>query len=293
MRFYTTESGLSSNIVYNGLADADHNIWVVTNESIERLNLHTGTVTKFGPEDGIRDHVFQRAAYKLKNGTLLVAANSGVIYFDPASIRPDPPPCAVTVTGIRIGQKALPVDSLLFSEYIDIPFDQNPIAIDYGSLTFNDRNSLDYFYKLDGVDTGWVAAGKARSVLYANIASGHYQFRVKSQNREGVMSPFTTINIFIHPPWWQTWWAYLLWMSLAGAVAIAVYYYHRRTSHQLAAVRQKIASDLHDDIGSTLNSISVYSEVAGKQLESNKENAIELLKKMELRRVSRDDRQHE
>ena len=76
--------------MYAGLADADHNIWVVTNESIERLNLHTGMVTKFGAEDGIRDHVFQRAAYKLQNGTLLVAANSGVIYFDRKQNRPPP-----------------------------------------------------------------------------------------------------------------------------------------------------------------------------------------------------------
>jgi signal transduction histidine kinase len=67
---------------------------------------------------------------------------------------------------------------------------------------------------------------------------------------------------------------------LAGSIAFAVYRYHRNTSDHLAAIRQKIASDLHDDIGSTLNSISVYSEVAGKQLESNKENAVQLLKKM-------------
>ncbi|HTR30089.1 MAG TPA: ATP-binding protein [Puia sp.] len=280
LRFFTTEDGLTSNIVFNGLADADHNIWLVTNESIERLNLHTGTITRFGSEDGIRDHVFLRAAYKLKNGTLLVAANSGVIYFDPATIGPDPPPVPVTVTGIRIGQQSLPVDSLLQRESVDVPYNKNPIAIDYGSLTFNDRNSLDYFYKLDGVDTGWVAAGKARSVLYANIASGHYQFRVKSQNREGVMSPFTAINIYIHPPWWETWWSYLLWLSLAGIMALAVYRYHRNTSDHLAAIRQKIASDLHDDIGSTLNSISVYSEVAGQQLDRNKENAVQLLKKM-------------
>ena len=94
------------------------------------------------------------------------------------------------------------------------------------------------------------------------------------------MSPVTVLNIFIHPPWWRTWWAYLIWVATAGGIAVAVYQYHRRTSHQLAAVRQKIASDLHDDIGSTLNSISVYSEVASQQLDSNKQNAVELLKKM-------------
>lgn len=280
LRFFTTENGLSSNIVYNGLGDAEGNIWVVTNESIERLNLHTGTIKRFGPEDGIRDHVFQRAAYKLKNGALLVAANSGVIYVNPADIRPDPLPRPVTITGIRIGQKSLQVDSLLQTGPITIPFNRNPVAIDYGSLSFNSRNSLDYFYRLDGADTGWVAAGKARSVLYANIAPGHYQFQVKCQNREGGMSPLTLVSIFIRPPWWRTWWVYLVWLALVGSIALAVYRYHQNTSHQLAAVRQKIASDLHDDIGSTLNSISVYSEVASQQLETNRENTVQLLKKM-------------
>jgi len=280
LRFFTTENGLSSNIVYDALADAQNKIWVVTNESIERLDPHTGKVTKFGPEDGIRDHVFQRAAVKLRNGTVMVAGSSGVLYFDPADIQPDPPPPAVTITGIRIGQQDLSVDSLLETHRIDIPFNKGPIAIDYSSLSFSERNDLDYFYQLSDADTGWVGAGKARSVVYANIAAGHYRFQVKCRDRDGQLSPITLINIIVRPPWWRTWWAFLVWMSLAASIGYSVYQYHRRTRRQLADVRQKIASDLHDDIGSTLNSISVYSEVASQQLESNKENAVQLLKKM-------------
>ncbi len=278
LHFFTTENGLSSNIVYTALADAERRIWVVTNESIDRLDWNTGKVIHFGTEDGIRDHVFQRAAYQLRNGTILVAANSGVIYFNPSSLRSDPSPCPVAITGIRVGQQDLSVDSLLSARRLAIY--NNSLEISFGSLSFSERNSLNYLYRLEGADTGWVAAGKIRSVLYANIAPGHYQFQVKCQNREGIMSPATQLNIVILPPWWERWWAWMLWAALAVSIAWSVYAYHRRTNQQLADVRQKIASDLHDDIGSTLNSISVYSEVARQQVYTNKENAVRLLKKM-------------
>lgn len=277
LHFFTTDNGLSSNIVYTALADRDGDIWVVTNESIDRLDWHTGNVIHFGAEDGIRDHVFQRAAYQLKNGTILVAANSGVIYFNPARFRSDHLPQPVIITGIRVGQQDLPVDSLPSNR---LAIHSNPLAISFGSPSFNERNSLTYSCRMVGADTNWLAAGKNRSVLYANIAPGHYQFQVKCQNREGLVSPVTQMAIVILPPWWATWWAWLLWAVLAVSIACSVYAYHRRTSKQLADVRQKIASDLHDDIGSTLNSISVYSEVARQQVDTNKENAIHLLKKM-------------
>lgn len=278
LRFITTDNGLSSNIVYAALPDADHDVWIVTNESIDRLDWHTGKIIHFGAEDGIRDHVFQRAAYQLRNGTILVSANSGVIYFNPDSFRSEPLPRRVTITGIRVGQQDLPVDSLLAEKSLSIY--STPLTIAFASLSFGNRNSLTYYYRLDGADTSWVAAEKTRSVLYANITPGHYQFQVKCQNREGIMSPVTRIVIVVLPPWWETWWAWLLWFGLAASAAWSVFAYHRRTSRQLADVRQKIASDLHDDIGSTLNSISVYSEVARQQVDTNRENALQLLKKM-------------
>jgi len=88
------------------------------------------------------------------------------------------------------------------------------------------------------------------------------------------------LNILIHPPWWQTWWADIVWSLIILFIVYTVYDYRKRNRNALAAVRQKIANDLHDDIGSTLNSISVYSEVASKQLQSNTENAQNILEKM-------------
>ncbi len=138
-----------------------------------------------------------------------------------------------------------------------------------------------YFYQLENVNKGWISAGTQRSVTYANLSPGNYIFKVKSQNADGIQTKnITTLNIIIHPPWWQTWWAYLLWFLIAALIIYAVYDYRKRNRAALSSVRQKIAADLHDDIGSTLNSISVYSEVASNQLESDKENVKTLLNKM-------------
>jgi signal transduction histidine kinase len=134
---------------------------------------------------------------------------------------------------------------------------------------------------LEGLDKEWTEAGAGRSVTYANLSSGKYFFKVKSQNADGIeTSHITTVPIYIYPPWWRTWWAIALYICCAALVSYAFIYYRKRNQAHLSKVRQKIASDLHDDIGSTLNSISVYSEVAIVQFEANPVNSKQLLQKM-------------
>src|SRR5579871_1279289 len=279
--FFTTENGLSSNIVFGALADDKNNVWILTNESIEMLNLSSKRVTKFGIDDGIRDHVFERVFYKLQNGTILAAANSGAIYFNPDSIRSVPPPPDVTITGLRISQKDISVDSALQYIKIKLPYNQNSIAVEFASLSFRERKNIQYYYKLEGTDQDWINAGEQHSVTYANLPTGNYMFKVMAKNRDGFESNhITSLIIVVDPPWWKTWWAFLIWVIIAAVIFYAVYDYLKKNRDELSVIRQKIATDLHDDIGSTLNSISVYSEIAGKQLQTNAEIAKEILVKM-------------
>ena len=71
-----------------------------------------------------------------------------------------------------------------------------------------------------------------------------------------------SIDLIITPPFWQTWWFRSLVALTVVAIVYAVYRYRLQQVLRLQNIRNRIASDLHDDIGSTLNSISVYSEVA-------------------------------
>jgi ligand-binding sensor domain-containing protein/two-component sensor histidine kinase len=280
-RFYTTANGLSSNVVYGALPGYKNDVWVLESDGIQHLNLADGKVFSFTVSDGIHDHVFQRAFCKLKNGVIMVASNSGVVYFNPKDIRQKPSPPDVVITGFAADQHDLSVDSLLLHKSIGLKHDQNVITIEFASLSFSGRKTNGYLYKLEGADKNWINAGLQRSITYANLLPGHYVFKVKAQNTDGAPTKrITELNITINSPWWQTLWAYLIWLCIATYIVYKAINYRRKNREALAGVRQKIASDLHDDIGSTLNSISVYSEIAGKQLQNNPDNAKVILDKI-------------
>lgn len=280
-KFYNINNGLSSNISYGGIPDNSNNIWVVASNEIERINLLDNTILHYNLNDGIKDHVFSKAFCKLKNGLLMVSANSGIIYFNPDHVTIKQPPPNVVITDFSADQQHLSVDSLLRNKDIYLSHTQNVVAIEYASVSFIGKNTDQYFYQLYGTDRDWVSAGKRRSVTYANLAPGNYVFKVKARNTDGIETAQTTLLKFtIYPPWWKTWWAYLLWFIIVSAIVYAVYIYRKRGRLVLANMRQRIANDLHDDIGSTLNSISVYSEIASRELETNSENTKSLLEKM-------------
>src|SRR5207342_2160204 len=104
-----------------------------------------------------------------------------------------------------------------------------------------------------------------RFANYANLDPDTYIFKVRATNNDGKLNETPTeLKIIITPPFWQTTWFRFL---IALAVAAIIYSFYRYRIGQillLQRIRNKIAADLHDDIGSTLNSISVFSEVARK-----------------------------
>lgn len=279
--FFNTVNGLSSNDVYGALALSKNRIWIFANNGVKLMNLRAKKISEFNMYDGIRDYELQGPFYLLQNGNILFAARSGLVYFNPDEIKTKPPPPDVRITEFKINNHNISVDSLLQQKNISLNSKQDILTIGYASLSFNGRLSNKYFYRLSGIDKDWVAAGDRRSVTYANLAPGEYIFNVKVVNADGVQAKnITSLDIIIHSPWYKTWWAFLLWFLLASFIVYSIYNYRKRNREALSAIRQKIASDLHDDIGSTLNSISVYSEIAGNQLQNNPENAKDILHKM-------------
>src|SRR6185436_8795523 len=113
-----------------------------------------------------------------------------------------------------------------------------------------------------------------------NLDPGGYTFRVRGTNSDGTWSTNeASIAIFISSPWWGTWWFKLLVAALAAASIYGFYRYRLAQTVRLLSLRNRIASDLHDEIGSTLSSISLYSEAAKRMLDGN-ESANKVLTKI-------------
>jgi ligand-binding sensor domain-containing protein len=280
-RFVNIQNGLTSNIIYSAFPTKSGNAWIFANNGIDRLNLSSEKLFHYGSNDGIKDHIILKASCKLSNGRFLVATNSGIMYFNPDSILDRPVPPDVLITDFHSESQNYSIDSISQGQVIQLPYSQNDLTIEFSSISFLGRKTDLYFYKLKGIDKNWIASDLHRSVAYANLAPGDYHFLVKVQNADGIESLHeTALNFSISSPWWRTGWASLLWCLLTGTVLYTLFDYRRKNRKALADVRQRIASDLHDDIGSTLNSVSVYSEIASRDLETNPENARLLLEKM-------------
>ena len=281
IHYYNVTNGPPFHSIYGALSDGSSSAWIIANDGIGHLNTPTGIISVASITDGITDRELEGPYCRLRNGIILFAAKSGVIWFNPQAIKPKAPPPDVRITGFRAGEETVAVDSFPQNSLISLSSQQNRLTIEYASLSFEGRKTTQYFYQLEGLDKDWIPAGTGRSVTYANLSSGRYMFKVKSQNADGIFTgDLTTVPFYIYPPWWRSWWAITGWILAASLITYAFIYYRKRNSAHLSRVRQKIASDLHDDIGSTLNSISVYSEVAILEFESNPGNSKQLLLKM-------------
>ena len=149
-------------------------------------------------------------------------------------------------------------------------------------LSFLEANRINYYYKLESIDKNWVNGNAERLVSYTNLQAGKYIFDVRCENSDGVPSKnISQIVIIITPPFWQTWWFRLL---IISASAISLYFLYRYRINEILRMqymRNEISKDLHDDVGSTLSSISILSQVAqDKMAEGHQEQSSSIMSKI-------------
>jgi signal transduction histidine kinase len=172
------------------------------------------------------------------------------------------------ITGLRVAGQTQPLSALGQAElqFFELPWNRNSLEVDFVSPGFGPADGLRYQIKLEGGDSDWSSPSEQRRILYANLAPGHYRFLARATNADGVMSnAAASFSFTILPPIWQRWWFRSLLAALVVALAYAIYRYRVSRLLEVAAMRTRIAADLHDDIGANLTRIAVLSEVVRRQ----------------------------
>src|SRR5262249_17816202 len=112
----------------------------------------------------------------------------------------------------------------------------------------------------------WTPLSAERSVHFASLAPGNYRLLVRAVGSDAAGPP-AAVSFKVVPPFWQQWWFL---MGAAILTAGALYAFHRmrlQPAVEIGRVRTRIATDLHDDIGSSLSQIAILSEVVSQKLE--------------------------
>jgi signal transduction histidine kinase len=192
----------------------------------------------------------------------------GLSRYAPAPDVPAAPP-PVLISGLRVGGSGRLVSALGESEMVlpDFSHNDNQLQLDFVGLSFAPGNVLRYQYKLEGADDDWSAPSEQRRVNYASLAPGRYRFLVRAANSDGSLSAVpASVTFTILRPVWQRGWFLTLAALAIGLGVYALYRYRVERLVEVERIRTRIATDLHDDIGSGLSQVSLLSEVIRRRV---------------------------
>lgn len=269
---FTQNDGLPNDVVYGVLTDDQNNIWMSTNKGLSRFNFETKQFRNFEFKDGLQGNEFNRYAYcKTRSGLLFFGGVNGFNYFNPNDIVDNNYEPLIQITGFSISNNKLSLQNhknilskpIYLTDKNTLSNIDNMITIEFSVMDFIAPEKNRYEYQLEGFDKTWIQSGLQHSATYTNLDPGTYTFRVKGCNVDGVWSSNTAKLILeILPPWYMTWWFRL---AVITAVAGSIYLMFRlrvNRALEIVKVRNRIARDLHDEVGSNLSSISIYNQVA-------------------------------
>jgi ligand-binding sensor domain-containing protein/two-component sensor histidine kinase len=264
---YTTVEGLSSNWVWGITEDSWGRLYIGTDHGLARLDPATGRIRHFTTADGLANNQV-KVCFRDSQGALWFGAHTGLSRFIPEPDQPRPPP-VVLINGLQISGSPYPVSDLGEAAVRDpgLARGQSSIRIDFASIAFGAGEVLRYQHKLEGADRDWSAFTEQRTINYANLAPGRYRFLVRAVNSDGVVSETpASFSFTILSPFWQRLWFLALAAAIVGLAGLALYRFRVAQLLKLERMRTRIATDLHDDIGSSLSQIAILSEVSRRRL---------------------------
>jgi len=268
---FTTADGLSSNFVRSIFQDSKGNLWFGTARGVNRFD---GTrFRQYSTQDGLAgDAVF--ACVEDNQGYLWFATSTGASRYNPAQDRIVTIPPLVYVTKLRIFGKESPLQNGM-----ELGTSQHSVSFEYVGISFKDETQVRYQYRLQGVDQKWSEVTDRRYVNYTNLSPGQYTFEVRARNVNGVWSVQpATFSFSIATPIWRRWWFLtLVAVAMVGA-AISIHSYRLNRLLEMERMRSRIATDLHDEIGTTLSSVALFSEMARRDIQNIAPQAAERLK---------------
>jgi signal transduction histidine kinase len=171
-------------------------------------------------------------------------------------------------------QKAPLYQNPFITDQLTLSYEQNFISFEFASMDFTDPEKNQYQYRLKGFDKDFIHSGNTNNATYTNLDPGSYTFTVKGSNNDGTWNEKgTSIQLIILPPWYMTWWFRTALVLTVILAAYTFYRYRLAQALKLQSIRDRIAGDLHDEVGSNLSNIYIFSNVAQQKAEANAETA--------------------
>ncbi|QNN42773.1 hybrid sensor histidine kinase/response regulator transcription factor [Pedobacter roseus] len=226
---YTVKNGLPNDNVLGILEDEKDNLWISTANGLSMFNRKNKTFKNYTVADGLPGNEFNaNAFFKNTNGEMFFGGYNGFISFYPDRIQTNNKAASLVITGLKVDNQAVKInaeDGLLdqnisLKDKLVFASDQNTFSLSFALLNFIKPEKNHYAYKLEGFEKSWNEIS-IPTASYTNLPPGSYTFMVKGLNNDGVSSAnIRMISIIVKPPFYRSWWAYLIYFCVLTAIAV-------------------------------------------------------------------------
>lgn len=235
--------------------DSKGDLWLTSDRGLIRLCLDkdnkTTDVNYYTREDGLGDLLFSENSIATFGREIYLGSRQGFIAFDPSTMaKKQTKNYRLIITDIIINDESwrqmtdstlrqrISEESPSFTRRVTLPTSVKKISFDFALLSYGNARKNIYSYMLQGYDDDWkYCAGGSHSATYQNLPSGTYHLRVRAAGSNGQWQEMDyRVTVRVLPPWYASWWAYLIYIVLLFAATFATirwYREHLRTQNRL------------------------------------------------------------
>lgn len=203
-------------------AEKNGTVWFATAGNIVRYVPQTGYIRIYDQFDGIPQIMFRDATGCMtRDNRIIMGGENGLVSFYPDQISQVKKTTGIEISSVMIGRYSHaenPIPALQFVKHqklLRLRYNQNSFTVSFTMPEFMQPDKTLFSWKLEGFDKDWFSAYDQRSVYYMNLPSGEYSFMLRGKDSENNWSEIHTLKIRILPPIWLTWYAYLVYITLA------------------------------------------------------------------------------
>jgi ligand-binding sensor domain-containing protein/two-component sensor histidine kinase len=270
--------GFSSYSIEKITEDAAYNLWVQSTEGVFKTD---SSFLRWEAKNNLPGWDYGTNITEINTdrpGEIIFSSDAKLGLLKVNLLQKSASPFQVIISRIRYGEK----ENYLVSERKETIKSsyKDAVEIELSPVDFIGEKENKILYRLSGWDDEWKELGSGSMVRYEQLPPGDYTFVTKSVNATGMESAETKMRFTVIPLFYRSWWFISLLVIVLTTGIFLFYRYKLKKVLELEQIRSRIATDLHDDIGATLSSISMYSQAVKSQLKEKNPQLENVLDKM-------------